>query len=171
MKALKIILGILGGLVCLFLAIGLMFPSVSYSNEIAVNAPVDKVWAVFENEEKMGDWLEGFEGSRLISGEPNSIGSRYEMTFVEEGEKMLIIETITEYKPQEKFGMHLDNDVMEIETEISFRSEGNQTIINSKNVVKGKNILWKAMFVFMKSTFISGDEQSYNRLKSIIESS
>ena len=57
MKYLKYILGIIGVLLLVFLALGLIKPEISYDCEIMVNKPIAESWAVTQDEEKLSDWL------------------------------------------------------------------------------------------------------------------
>ncbi len=54
MKILKIILGLMVGLALVFFAVGIFAPSFTYENKVEVNASVEKAWAIFANESRMG---------------------------------------------------------------------------------------------------------------------
>ena len=61
MKILKVIFGAIGALVLIcvivFLVAGAMLPSAqSFSNEIEINAPAEKVWAVINDRTRFTEW-------------------------------------------------------------------------------------------------------------------
>ena len=60
MKYFKYVLYAIIALIIIFLAIGMMNPSVSYGHEITVNKSVKEAWAVSQDESKYAQWLEGF---------------------------------------------------------------------------------------------------------------
>ena len=86
MKILKIILGLVVGLALVFFAVGIFAPSFTYENKVEVNASVEKAWAIFTDESRMGDWLTGFQSMETISGNPGEVGSKTEWSFVENGD-------------------------------------------------------------------------------------
>lgn len=53
MKFVKYLLGFIGILVLVFVAIGFISPSISYESEIEVNKPVKEAWAVMNDESKI----------------------------------------------------------------------------------------------------------------------
>ncbi|MBT8395124.1 MAG: hypothetical protein KJN66_09775, partial [Bacteroidia bacterium] len=61
MKYLKYILGILVILIIGFFVLGLVKPEITYECEIVVDKPLAECWAVTQDEEKMSEWLPGFQ--------------------------------------------------------------------------------------------------------------
>ena len=62
------------------------------------NKPLKEVWAVYQDEGKMKDWLEGFESIELVKGNRNDIGSEYIVKMNQEGQTFEIKETLKSYK-------------------------------------------------------------------------
>lgn len=118
MKILKYILGIIAALVVIFFMIGVFVSTFTYENKVEVNAPVEKAWAVFTDESRMGEWLTGLKSIETISGNPGEVGSIYRLVFVQNGEEMVMTEEVTAFQQNELFAFNLDNDVM-IETTAS----------------------------------------------------
>ena len=58
MKILKYFLYVVVAIVIIFLAIGLLNPSVNYGHEIIANKSIKEAWAVHKDESKLGEWLE-----------------------------------------------------------------------------------------------------------------
>ena len=82
-------------LVLLFLAIGFIKPSVSYQNQVLINAPAGKAWQVMTDPSKLGEWLVGYKRSELISGEPGTVGAVSNIYFDQNGKELVIKETVT----------------------------------------------------------------------------
>jgi hypothetical protein len=98
MKYLKYLLGILLLLVILFFAIGMITPSVSYESEVTVNKSADEAWAVMSDESKMSQWISGFKRTEPVSGEPNTIGAVSKVYVEDNGEEIVMEETVTNFK-------------------------------------------------------------------------
>lgn len=61
MKYLKYAIGIIAILVIGFLILGLIKPKVTYECEIIVEKPLTETWAVLQDQEKLSEWLPGFQ--------------------------------------------------------------------------------------------------------------
>lgn len=170
MKILKVILGIVVGLVVVFFAVGIFAPSFTYENKVEVNAPVEKAWAIFTDESRMGDWLTGFQSIETINGNPGEVGSKYRMVFVENGEEMVITEEVTAYRENELFAFTLDADPLISDVEVKFTGNDERTEIIATNLVEGKNLVWKSLLRLMKSMLANRGQEQYDKLKEIIES-
>ncbi|NNC61333.1 MAG: SRPBCC family protein, partial [Eudoraea sp.] len=114
MKYLKYILGIIAVLVIVFFMIGIIKPELSYEAEIMVDKPVAESWAVSQDEEKMGDWLDGFQRIEHISGTPGTVGAVSDVYFVTDGQEMIIRETITDIDPEKSCSMKFSNEFMDM---------------------------------------------------------
>jgi len=170
MRILKLILGLLLGLALVFFAVGIFTPSFTYENKVEVNASVEKAWAIFTDESRMGDWLTGFQSMETISGNPGEVGSKYRMIFVENGEEMVIMEEVTAFQENELFAFTLDADPLISDVEVKFRGDESKTEMTATNHVVGKNFLWKSMLRIMKSMIANRGQEQYDKLKEIIES-
>ena len=58
---------------------------------LASPRPVETAWAVFADEDRLGEWLDGFDGTPWISGEANKVGGVHEFVLrdCESGEEMV----------------------------------------------------------------------------------
>lgn len=151
------------------IAFGLLNPSVSYEASVEINKPREVVWAYFSDETKMGEWLKGFQKIEIISGNKNEVGSKYKMTFIDQGQEIVMIETLKEFKRPEKFAMHLEHEIMSSDSEITLAEENGKTTLTQKDNAVGSNILWRIMFAAMRSTFIDSSQENLNRLKANVE--
>ena len=174
MKILKYVLYFIVGFVVLFLAVGLIKPSVSYGHEIKVNKPVEEAWAVSQDESKYSQWLEGFKSMELISGEKFEAGSKYKVV-VNPGEgqpDFEMTETIVSIKEFDHVTMTFDSDFMDFEQTINFSEADGTTTVKSDSKVIGKNIFTRSMFALMEmftGAFQKQEAKNFEALKKLIE--
>ena len=98
-----------------FVSIGLVRPQLSYESQIVVAKPVAEAWAVMQDEDKMPDWLPGFQKIEHLSGTPGTVGAVSNVHFIEDGEPMVIKETITAIAPNESISMSYTSDLMDMD--------------------------------------------------------
>ncbi len=170
MKILKIVLGIILSLFTLFLLAGVFSKKVTYESEFTVQKPIEEAWAVFTDETKLGDWMDGLKSYELLEGEKNAPGSKYRIVVVQRGETMEMTETILTFKVNEQFVNTIDNDVLTSQNTMDFIADSeNSTRILSKTDAYGKGILYRSIFFFMKSYFVKENEKMNSNLKKLIE--
>lgn len=169
MKVLKWIAGIVVLLIVIFILIGVFVPSFTYVSQINVNAPAEHAWAVFTDDSRMSEWMEGFKSMENISGNEFEVGSKWKLVIEQGGEEMEMVETVTGFKENELFAFRLENDVMFVDVDITFDEQDGKTEIKAANLVEGRNILWKSLFAMMKSTMASSSQGMYDNLAKMIE--
>ncbi len=172
MKILKYVVGVLILLFVGFFLIGLIWPKFTYTSQVIVNASVEKSWAVFTDETKMAEWMPGFKSIENISGEPLQVGSEWKLTVEDQGQIFEMTERVTAVKVQEKYAFWLDNDVLNANVEIYFAAVDSATTeitANTQTIAKG--VVWKSMLFLMKGNISEQDQENYNNLKRVIESS
>lgn len=67
----------------------------NYQNEVVINAPREKVVALFEDPANIAKWQPGFVSMELILGEKGAVGSQYRMLYTMGKRNVEMIETIT----------------------------------------------------------------------------
>ena len=169
MKFLKYLLGIIAVLVIIFFLLGMIKSEISYTNEIEVNKPLSEAWAVSQDESKMKDWLEGLQKVEHVSGIPGTVGSVSDIYFINEGQEMVIRETITEIVPNESVSMTFTSEFMDMDYKLSMSSKGNKTKINSITTCKGNGMLSKSLIAMMGGTMESQEQTNLESLKKTIE--
>lgn len=169
MKILKYILGILALLVILFILLGVFKSQVAYDYEIMVDKPLAESWAVSQDEEKMADWLDGFQKIEHVSGTPNSVGAVSDVYFITDGQEMTIRETITEIIPDESVSMIFTSDFMTMEYTLKMESEGEKTKISTKTVAFGDGMFSKSLMALMSGAIKAQEETNLANLKRTIE--
>src|SRR5690554_761890 len=89
MKYLKYIIGIIAILAIVFLALGLIKPKITYECEITVEKPTTESWAVLQDQEKLSEWLPGFQKLEHISGTPGTAGAVSKVYFDNDGQSKI----------------------------------------------------------------------------------
>ncbi|MDF1697516.1 MAG: SRPBCC family protein [Saprospiraceae bacterium] len=173
MKYLKYVLYALIGLFVLFIALGLLNPTVNYGHEFTVNKTAKEAWAVSMDESKYSQWLTGFKSIELLSGEKGKQGSTYKVV-VEPGEgqdPFEMIETLVEIKEFEKAKLTFDSEGMEIDQLYAFEEKGGNTTFTSETEVRGKGIMGRSMFALMHmfGMFEAQESENMKALKKLIE--
>jgi len=139
---------------------------------IDVDKPIDEAWKVFMDESKMPEWLTGFQSMELIEGEPQTVGSKHRMVFEERGKEMIFIETVNAIEPPNEFSFTLDHESMASDMKMTLESIGeDKTRISSHTDMQAKTLMWKIMMLFMKGSMRKRQNQQFDKLKGLIESS
>jgi uncharacterized membrane protein len=77
-----------------------------YTCTVTINAPIDKVVNLWQNEAHFKDWQDGFESIELLSGEHNAVGSKSKIV-LDDNRRIELIETIlTNNLPTEKSAIY-----------------------------------------------------------------
>lgn len=169
MKYLKYILGILAVLIIGFFLLGMIKSEISYDCEIQANKPLSESWAVAQDEEKMTEWLEGFQKVEHVSGTPGTVGAVSNVYFIADGTEMMIKETITEIVPNESMSMLFESDFMTMDYQLRMASIDGKTKISSTTVTKGNGMFSKSLMALMGSSIKAQEETNLVRLKATIE--
>lgn len=169
MKYLKYLLGLLLLLTIIFFALGMITPTVSYENEVVVNKPAAESWATMSDESKMAQWISGFVRTEIVSGEPNTIGTLSNVYVNENGQEMVMQETVTDLKENELLAMNFTMDFMDMDYEITFEEKDGKTNIKSKSKTVGNGMFAKSMISLMKGAMYDQEEKNLNNLKKLID--
>ncbi len=170
MKYLKYILGSIGVLFIVFLALGLIKPEIAYDCEISIDKPLAESWAVTQDEKKLKEWLPGFQRIEHVSGTPGTAGAVSNVYFDNNGELMAIRETITEIVPNESISMTYENDFMEMDYTLMMTEVDGKTKINSSTTAAGNGMFAKSLMVLMGGSIKAQEETNLANLKKTIES-
>lgn len=169
MKILKYLLGLILILVLIFFAKGMLTPTVSYQNEVEVTKSAKEAWAVMSDEVNLPKWIEGFKRSELVSGEVNTVGAVSNVYVEENGQEMMMTETVTGIKLYEQLAMTFSMDFMDMDYEILFKESNGKTTITSSSETKGNGIFAKSIISFMPSSMKEQEQKNLNSLKKLIE--
>ena len=86
MKTLKFTIIILAFVLGAFASIGILQPTVEYGVSVNTSRNHMTTWKVMAADDLMSEWIEGFKSVKLIEGELNTLGSKYEVVIVDHGE-------------------------------------------------------------------------------------
>ncbi|MAO45588.1 MAG: hypothetical protein CL823_00390 [Crocinitomicaceae bacterium] len=64
-----------------YLSIGLLHPSIEYTNSVVIDATVEEVFDVFTDESLASEWMIGYKGYEILEGAPHAPGSKFLMKF------------------------------------------------------------------------------------------
>ena len=169
MKYVKYTLVVLSVLIVVFLLIGVVVPGISYDCEITVDKSLEESWNVAQDEEKMSEWLEGYQKMEHVSGPEGAVGAVSNVYFDNDGQEMVIKETITALQPHESIEMLFETDFMNMDYELRMASEGTKTKISSLTQVEGNSMFSRSVIALMGSSFKAEEEKNLLNLKKAIE--
>lgn len=169
MKYLKYTLGIIAILVIGFFLMGLVKPELSYECEILVEKPLAESWAVSQDEEKMSEWLIGFQKIEPVSGTPSTVGAVSDIYFNTDGEEMTIRETITEIVSDESISMFFTSDFMNMDYKLTMTPVDGKTKISSSTTAMGNGMFSKSIMALMGGSVKAQEETNLSHLKKTIE--
>jgi uncharacterized membrane protein len=168
-KILKIIGGFFLLLLCIFLAMGLIYPQVNYTATVVVNRPIDETFNLFNDVSKIQSWIPEIKKLEIINSTPQKIGTKIKMLIESEGEKMEMDETITHFKENELVTLHfIAGDMIKTDS-ITFKSINSTTQITGNYTCQGSSYLYKCLFSFFTSYFKKTDEGYLSNFKEFAE--
>ncbi|XOV67890.1 MAG: SRPBCC family protein [Fluviicola sp.] len=74
-----------------------------YKNEVIINAPREKVVALFDDPKNLKEWQPGFVSMELIEGELGKVGSKHKLLYKMGKREIEMIETITKRNLPDQF--------------------------------------------------------------------
>ncbi len=169
MKYLKYILGAIAILALGFLLIGIIKPKVSYKCEITVEKSTAESWAVIQDQEKMSEWLPGFEKMEHVSGASGTVGAVSNIYFDNDGQQMVIQETIKDIVPGESISMLYTSDFMDMDYKLVITSVNGITKISSSSTAVGNGVISKSIMALAGSSIKAQEETNLSNLKKVIE--
>ena len=170
MKILKWILGILIALFLLFILIGFISPTYDESIVTEIDAPVEKTFAIANDEKYMSQWLENYKSMELIKGDGKSKGSQWKVVFDQNGKDFEMIETVTDYIENEKFAFDINDDHGKYNISLNFEEKNGKTILTERMVGAAKGMMDKSFVALMKSSIKKQKSGWYQNLKKLVES-
>lgn len=171
MKILKLVVSLAVGLVVAFALVGFFVSEVETTSSVDIAAPVDQVWAVYTDESRMGDWIEGFVSIEHISGAPLEVGSRWRLVFTDPGgDEIEMIEEVTAVDPMQRFAIILESDDVYVESDTRFLSDGaGGSRIESTSRMRGKNWIHRSLLALFRGFAQGQQDENFDRLRQLIE--
>lgn len=172
MKGLKITLVVLSIIFGLFTLVGIIQPSVEYGTTVNTNRDQMTTWNVMVADDLLSEWIDGHKSIKLIEGDMNAVGSKYEVIVEHEGQEYKMIETLKIVEPGKRLVMNLDNDFLSTDLEVNFEAGPNGgTKLTTHNVATGKSWFSRSVFPMMKGKFQDQEEKHYNAFAELVDRS
>jgi uncharacterized protein YndB with AHSA1/START domain len=168
MKYLKYLSYLVMALALVFVGKGLLTPEITYESNVTVDKPVEEAWAVMSDESRISEWLEGITKMENVSGTPHSVGAVSKIYFEENGEEMIMEETITALKPNEHIAMTFTMDFMNMDYEMFMTESNGNTQISTKSKTVGNGFFARCILSFMKSAMKDQEDINLDKLKKVI---
>jgi uncharacterized membrane protein len=169
MKAIKIILGIVTVLVIVFFSTGLLIKETTYQVKIEINKPLSEVFSVFNDQEKMSDWLPELKSIEPINVKPGIVGSEYKMTVDNKGQIVEMNEKVMAYILNKKVTLFFDAGDMLKTDDYNFSEVNGNTLIVKDVACKSDSYIMSCMFPYFKGAFVDIDQKYLNNFKAYIE--
>lgn len=169
MKYLKYLLYLIVLLVIVFFGNGMITSSIYYENEVEVNKPVTEAWTVMQDESRISEWLPVIQRIEPVSGEPNTVGAVSNIYVNENGEEMMMQETITAITPNKHMAMTFTMDFMNMDYEMDLVEKDGKTYITTRSTTVGNGMMAKSILSFMSGMMSDQEDENLNRLKNVIE--
>jgi len=171
MKILKILLGVIAFLAVALVVYGSMSSPFTVETRVTIDRSVEQAWTVFAAEDKLTEWITGLEKIEFVDGGADAVGNTYRLYFNEDGRETIVEEKVTAFTPNERMAFTIDHEIMYNETDIRFKSLGDQQCeVVSVSKTGGKGIFMKGLMALGKSSIEERQQADYNKLKALIES-
>lgn len=168
MKALKIVLGVVGLIILIILGIGLFNKQVRYQVSVPINASPDTCWAIMLDTSRMNHWMDGFRHQALISGQPLQPGAVYELLLVQDEEYLMQLQ-LMQVEPPSRISWLLSNDVLTSRHTYELSPTPSGTTMLVSYTITGRNVLWRSMLTMSAGYLKRNAEKSLLQLKTEIE--
>lgn len=169
MKWLKRLAGIVLALLIGFLAVGLFVPEVTVVSRTQVAAPPETAWTVFMDPTLAPQWLSHLESLETVSGQPETVGSVNRLTFLENGRRIVIDETVTAIEPARRFAFDSTGEWLVGTAEVVFSPSGTGTLIECRSDMRGRGPVWRSMFALSRASIQRRQDEQFAKLAALID--
>lgn len=163
-------------IVGLFFALGYLVKEQKNISEIVVKAPRELCWEVFQDESRMGEWMEGVVGVDMITKETAvTVGTKQKVRMSNAGgssigtSKSDLIRTITKVAQPKAFSYDYTNGIIDGSAAITFTASDSITTIKSVNLFRAKELWMRSTLFLIKSSINRNTQAQFDRLKVLIE--
>lgn len=169
MRALKISAFLIFLLLGIFFLVGFLNPQLNYQVSIKIDRPLNYTFSLFNNNERITEWLPDVKEITPIQETPDKVGSRYKMVIVNEEEEMIIEETLLQYKKNQLVELEFSAGWMHKINRFEFSKTNGGTMIIASHTIEGQNPVACSLFALFKSTFQDIDGETLNKFKKFAE--
>ena len=153
----------------MFVGLGLFLNKQEYQLETSINRPVSEVFRLFNNHNRLSEWLTEVKSFEPITETENKIGSKYKMIVDNDGKIVELIETLTGYKENKMVEMNFVSGWMRKYNKFTFSESENGTKMIAHYSIEGTNPFAKSLFLFFTRTFQEIDLNNLARFKTFAE--
>jgi uncharacterized protein YndB with AHSA1/START domain len=169
MRVVKIVVIIIVVVVAAFFGNGMLNGTVSYDAEVTIHAPITTTWDVMNDEKRVSEWLKDIDRMELVSGKPDEVGAVSHIYVIQNGEEMMMEETITALTPYQHIAMTFTMDFMDMDYAMTLSEKDGVTTVKSSSVTRGNGIFAKSILALMPSAMKQQEETNLNNLKLVVE--
>jgi len=169
MKTIKIILGIITGIVVVFLATGLLIKETSYITRVSVNKPVEEVFKTFNNSDKIKNWIPEIKSLTVVKENVGKTGNIYKIVVENQGQEIVMTKKVIAYIQNEKVTLFFDAENMLKRDDYVFTEKDGITNITLNASCRSESYLMACMFPYFKGTFKDQDQTYLNNFKAFVE--
>ncbi len=141
-----------------------------YTCKVEINAPIEMVVALWENEDHFEEWQDGFHSIELLSGEKNQVGAKSRI-LITSPQKIELIETILKNNlPEEKTGLYEHIHMTNTQTSRFEKLGENKTVyISEVEYTKFNGAMIKLMAKIMPGKFKAQSQKWMDQFKAFVE--
>ena len=152
-----------------FVALGLFLNKQEYQLETEINRPVEEVFQLFNDHNRLSEWLTEVKSFESITETEDKVGSKYKLMVDNDGKIVELIETLTGYKENETLEIDFTAGWMHKYNHFTFEKSDNGTKIIAKYSIEGTNPFARSLFLFFTKTFQEIDSTNLSRFKTFAE--
>jgi len=141
-----------------------------YTCTVDIDLPIDKVVALWDNENSFKEWQDGFESIEHLSGSPNTKGAKSKIVF-QDKRKIELLETIISVDlPKKKIALYEHSHMINTQTTRFKAIKQNKTqYISEVEYIKFNGIMIKLMAKLFPSKFKKQSQKWMNQFKEFAE--
>lgn len=141
-----------------------------YSNQVIIDAPIDKVVELFDSTDNAYKWMEGLKKHEQIEGKPGEQNSKMKMYFDLGKNKIEIVETILERDLPRIFNADYYSNYSTNNVVVSFEElDSSTTRYNSETTVTTHGFMMKIMSWVMPGMFKKQSQKYMDDFKAFVE--
>lgn len=168
-KFLKITGIVLLILILAFFSLGIIFPKVTYTAEIAINKPLIETFRKYNDPGTLKQWIPEMKSLEILEIKPGMVGTKMKMIIENEGQIVELMEEVTQFEENKLIGLNFDAGMMHKSDVVEFIETESGTLIKGTYTCTGSNLFYKSLFSLIKGSFKSIDEGYLINFKAFIE--
>lgn len=170
MKTVKTIIWILVILTIAFFSIGLIVKEVTYTAEVTVNKPIEKVFPLFNDETRIKEWIPEIVSITAKEKKPSITGSTFDIKIINNGNEVIVPQKVLAHVPNQKVTLFFKAENILKTDQYIFLYNDKQTVITLNSRCKSESFMLACVFPFFKGKLQQQDQQYLNNFKKIAES-